>query len=158
MENAITSLPTLALGMIQESGPLPNSLPGVGAAGAEATEGQAAPGTAGPGTGATQPPGLFNPLFMMLALLLVFMVFSSMMSGRRAKKQAAAMLAALKRGDRVLTVGGLIGTVHEIREDSIVLRVDDVSGAKAHFTRGAVQQVLKSARSDTKIEAVAEAG
>ena len=66
----------------------------------------------------------------------------------------------VKRGDRVLTVGGMLGTVQEVREDSIVLKVDDVSGAKAHFTRGAIQQVIKSAKSDGKSEggAVAEAG
>ncbi|VAX39929.1 hypothetical protein MNBD_PLANCTO03-1006, partial [hydrothermal vent metagenome] len=106
-------------------------------------------------------PGLFNPLFIMLALVMVFMVFTTMMSGRREKKRTAEMLASLKRGDRVLTLGGMIGTIHELREDSIVLRVDDVSGAKAHFTRGAIQRVLKSAKSsssDVTDEVVAEAG
>src|SRR5690606_16872625 len=96
----------------------------------------------------------------MLVLLMVFMVASTWMSSRKQKRQAAEMMASLKRGDRVLTAGGMIGTVHEVREDSIVLRVDDVSGAKAHFTRGAIQQVIKSGRSDAKSDdgSMAEAG
>jgi len=157
MQQAINTLPTLSIGLPQDGTPLPNSVPGIGVpAGGGAVEGQPLSG-GGTGPAAPPPSGFSNFLLPMMLLVVVFMIFSTMMSSRREKKRAAEMLGSLKRGDRVLTAGGMIGTVHEVREDSIVLRVDDVSGAKAHFTRAAVQQVLKAAKSDTKAEAVAEA-
>ncbi len=159
MEDAMTMWPALTLGVVQDGAPLPNSVPGIGSGPPVTGEGQAAPGGGGVGgAGNTPQPGLFNPLFLMLALVMIFMVFTTMMSGRREKKRTAEMLASLKRGDKVLTLGGMIGTVHELRDDSIVLRLDDVSGAKCHFTRNAVQRVMKSAKSESKDEVIAEAG
>lgn len=159
MEDAITMWPTLTLGVLQDGTPLPNSVPGIDSGTPTTAEGQAAPGGGGIGGTGTQPTtSLFNsPMFLMLGLVMVFMIFTTMMSSRREKKKAANMMASLKRGDKVLTLGGMIGTIHELRDDSIVLRVDDVSGAKAHFTRNAIQRVLKSAKSDNKIEEVVEA-
>ncbi len=156
MQQAIHTLPTFLIGISQDGAELPNTVPGIGAPAGGAVEGQPLPGG---GAGSTAPPpgGFGSFMLPMMLLVVVFMIFSTMMSSRREKKRAAEMLGALKRGDRVLTAGGMIGTVHEVREDSIVLRVDDVSGAKAHFTRGAVQQVLKAAKSDSHAEAVAEA-
>lgn len=158
MQQAIHTLPAFLIGTSQDGAELPNTVPGIGTpAGGGAVEGQPLSG-GGTGPATTQPSPFGNFLLPMMLLVVVFMIFSTMMSSRREKKRTAEMLGALKRGDRVLTAGGMIGTVHEVREDSIVLRVDDVSGAKAHFTRGAVQQVLKTAKSDSNAEAVAEAG
>lgn len=173
MEHATTMVPALGVGLWQQEGgqPLPNTVPGLTSGGGDAvTPGttpaqgseQAPGGVGGPGPGGAQAPvGLLSsPLMLMLLLVMVFMIFTTWSSGRKEKKRAAEMLASLKRGDRVLTAGGLIGTVHEVREDSIVLRVDDVSGAKAHFTRGSIQQVIRSAKSDSKSDSgdMAEAG
>lgn len=159
MQQAIHTLPAFLIGVSQDGAELPNTVPGIGApTGGGAVEGQPLPGGGGTGPATPPPGGVGNFLLPMMLLVVVFMIFSTMMSSRREKKRTAEMLGALKRGDRVLTAGGMIGTVHEVREDSIVLRVDDVSGAKAHFTRGAVQQVLKAAKSDSNAEAVAEAG
>ena len=86
----------------------------------------------------------------MLALLLVFMIVSSMMSARRAKKQTAQMLGGHKRGDKVLTAAGIFGTVHEVRDDAVVLKIEDVSGTKVQFAKHAIQQVVKSAKGGVK--------
>ncbi|MBK7405307.1 MAG: preprotein translocase subunit YajC [Phycisphaerales bacterium] len=139
-----------AAGLAQD-GQLPGSVPGLDSGGG-ADVPITGDGTASP-TGQTQgPPSPFSPMFLMLALVVVFMIITTTMSGRKEKKRAANMLASLKRGDRVQTMGGMIGTVHEVKEDSIVLRIDDLSGAKAHFSKGAVQAVLKAAKSDSKGE------
>jgi preprotein translocase subunit YajC len=152
MEHAMMTLPTVVIGLWQDGQSLPNAVPGIGGGGSGApVEGQPASGPSGTGGGAPVSP-FGGPLIWMLVLLMVFMVASTFMSSRKQKRQAAEMLSSLKRGDRVVTAGGMLGTVHEVREDSIVLRVDDVSGAKAHFTRGAIQQVIKSSKSDAKPE------
>jgi preprotein translocase subunit YajC len=136
------------LGLLQEGGDLPTSVPGIGP-GPGATEGQGA----GPGPATTQgQPGMFNPMFLLLLLVLVFMIVTTMMSSRREKRRVAEMLSGIKRGDRVQTLAGMIGTVHEVRDDAIVLRVDDTTGTKIQFAKSAVQHVLKSARTDSKTE------
>jgi len=83
---------------------------------------------------------------MMLMLLVVFvvMILMTSMSGRKERKKRSQMLAALSKGDKVQTVGGVIATVAEIRDDHLVLKVDDTSGAKMRFAKSAVQQVLRS--------------
>lgn len=153
---------TLVPAISQDGGALPSNIPGLDSGGADAgTTG--ADGTGGGGAPNASPFG--NSLFMLFALLLVFMIISTMMSARKAKRQAAEMLSALKRGDRVLTSSGMMGTIHDVRDDSIVLRIDDVSGTKAHFAKHAIQQVLKPAKGNAKQDeaaaddnAVAQAG
>jgi preprotein translocase subunit YajC len=145
---------TLTIGA-QEGGSLPNTVPGLDGGGSGGEAGTVAPGgQQGGGAPAANPFG--NTLFMMLALLLVFMIVSTMMTGRREKKRMAQMLAELKRGDRVLTVSGMYGTVHEVKPDAIVLRIDEVSGAKAQFSKSAVSQVVRSARGEGKASAESE--
>lgn len=82
----------------------------------------------------------------MYPLLAVFAVFIIMqvMTGRRQKKQQEAKMAALKKGDRVLTIGGQIGIIDQIRDGEVVLRVDENSNAKARFTKTAIQQILET--------------
>lgn len=142
------SMSAVAGTSLWQEGDLPTNVPGLGP-GPGATEGQSGTG-APPGTQG-QPGGL-NPMFLLLLLVLVFMIVTTMMSSRREKKRVAEMISGLKRGDRVQMAGGMIGTVHEVKEDSVVIRVDEATGTKIHFARTAVQHVLKPARSDGKSE------
>jgi len=137
-------------GLWQDGQPLPTNVPGIDS-GSSPAQGQ--DGTGGQGSSPTQQPNGFGSLmFPMLLLVLVFMIVTTMMSSRREKRRVSDMLAGLKRGDRVQTVAGVIGTVHEVKDDSVVLRVDESTGTKISFARSSVQHVLKSARSDSKAE------
>ncbi|MEX0654421.1 MAG: preprotein translocase subunit YajC [Phycisphaeraceae bacterium] len=87
--------------------------------------------------------GGFDPMFLilMVGLLVVMMIFFST-SQRREKKKRQAMLDALKKGDRVQSVGGIIGSVVDIRDDEIVVKVDENTNTRLRFARNAVQTVL----------------
>lgn len=87
-------------------------------------------------------------MFAVLALMLVMSAFT----GNKEKKKRAAMLASIGRNDRVQTIGGVIGTVVEMRDDEMVLRVDDSNNTRITFSRSSVQGVLKK-RSDSSAEA-----
>jgi preprotein translocase subunit YajC len=52
------------------------------------------------------------------------------------------MVSAIKKHDRVQTIGGVIGSVVEIKPDYVVLKVDESSNTRITFARSAVQQVL----------------
>ena len=115
--------------------------------------GNGAPANTGATTGqpgspnATQgpPPSPFGNSFVFMMLgLMGLMIFMSVMSGRKEKKRVAAMLSSMKRHDRVLLVGGMMGTLAEVRDDEVIVKVDDSTNTRIHFRKSAVQQVLKS--------------
>lgn len=101
-------------------------------------------GTPGPtGPGAAQPgPGMFGPL-MFITLFMVVIIFFQIMGARREKKKRDTLLSALKKGDKVLTIGGQIGTVDQVKDTEVILRVDENSNARARFTRSAIQQIIE---------------
>lgn len=111
------------------------------------TPSQGAPGGpgAGPG-GAARPTSPFGGGFMLILLVLVgVMILPQIFAGRKEKKRRAAMLRSMSRHDRVQTVGGLIGTISDIKDNEIVIKIDESTNTKIHVVRSAVQQVLKKA-------------
>jgi preprotein translocase subunit YajC len=108
----------------------------------EGAEG-AAPGGAAGGPGGA---GGFDLLFPLLIGLMLFMVISTMLSGRKEKKRRASMMAGIGRHDKVQTIGGIVGTVSEVRDTEVVVTVDRSSNTRITFAKTAVQQVLKQGR------------
>ena len=90
-----------------------------------------------------------------MLLILVGMIVFSMMGQRRERKRREAMISAIKKHDRVQTVGGVIGSVVEVKPDYIVLKVDESSNTRITFARSAIQQVL-TASPDTSTAASTE--
>lgn len=91
--------------------------------------------------------GGFNLLTMLLPLVLFFIIIS-MFSGRKEKKKRAAMMAAMAKGDKVQTMGGILGTVVEIRDDEIIVKVDENANTRLRFARTAIQSILESKNAD----------
>jgi preprotein translocase subunit YajC len=59
------------------------------------------------------------------------------------EKERQAMLEALKKKDRVVTSGGLLGTVADLRDDEVTLRISENPDVKVRVRRSAVTGVLK---------------
>jgi preprotein translocase subunit YajC len=78
-------------------------------------------------------------LFVMIAMVYLF-VFRSKKNKDRDRQK---MLKELKRGDEVQTIGGIIGTVVEAREEDVLLKVDETNNTKMRFTRSAIHRVLE---------------
>jgi len=107
----------------------------------------------------------------LIPLVLVFVIFYFMLirPQQRKTRERNAMLRALKKGDKVTTIGGLHGTIVELTDDTVVLKVNDVT--KLTFDRSAVNNVTaraeakadkpektaKAAKSEDKSEAKPEA-
>lgn len=64
---------------------------------------------------------------------------------QKRQKQRQQMLNNLKKGDKVITIGGLHGTIVELTDDTVVLRVNDVT--KLTFDRNAVNTVVNASDS-----------
>ena len=76
------------------------------------------------------------------------------MPQQQQEKKRRAMIDGLKKNDKVLTTGGIYGTVMSVdaKNDKVVLRVDDERGVKFAFTRASVGRVIESS-SDKSAEA-----
>ncbi len=93
-------------------------------------------------TGAEPPPR--NPWMQMLPFILIFVVMYLFLFRGPKKKQAEhkKMLNSLQKNDRVRTVGGILGTVVDIREDEVTLKVDESNNTKIKVTAGSIGAVL----------------
>lgn len=81
--------------------------------------------------------GQFGPLVVMLVLL--YFLFIRPQKQEQQKRQS--MLDALKKGDRVITIGGMHGTIVDINEKTVVLKAADKIELK--FQRSAIQNLFK---------------
>lgn len=96
-----------------------------------------------PQGGAQQQPAPMDSsikIYIYMGLFLVLMYFMMIRPQRRREKERQALLAALKSGDRVLFAGGFIGTVANVKEKILVVKIAD--NVKVEIARGAVSQVL----------------
>lgn len=108
-------------------------------------DGAGTPITAAPGGSTPAQPKGADPLgqfFPLLLLVLVVMIVFTVMGQRRDRKKRQAMIGSVKKHDRVQTVGGVIGSVVEVKPDTVVLKVDESSNTRITFARSSIQQVL----------------
>jgi preprotein translocase subunit YajC len=91
------------------------------------------------------PPWWANPQTMLYGVLAIGMIFIFTSSGRANRqdtKRHKELLANLKRGDRVQTIGGIIGSVVEARDTEIVIKVDESTNTKIRVVRDAIKRVV----------------
>jgi preprotein translocase subunit YajC len=81
---------------------------------------------------------LGSPLVMMVIVMGIFYVML-IVPQQRQRKKTQAMLAALKNGDKVVTSGGIYGTVNGIDGDTVILKIADQ--VKIRILRSAIAQV-----------------
>ena len=143
----IFEIPSPMIGLVQD-GQLPTAVPSMDGGTPLATPASPGSGTgtpaAAPGGSSAAPVGFGGPMTLFIFGMLAFMIIMTMMSSRKEKKRTAAMLSSIKRGDKVQMLGGMIGKIDQVKDDAVVVRVDEVSGTKIHFAKSAVQRVLES--------------
>jgi preprotein translocase subunit YajC len=92
-------------------------------------------------TGQAQQPPSFIP-FVGIVLMGVVLVLVLFRGNRKQQKEKEALLNSLSKNTRVMTIGGIIGTVVTVREDEVVLKVDESNNTKMTFMKKAIQHVL----------------
>ncbi|MEO6596691.1 MAG: preprotein translocase subunit YajC [Planctomycetota bacterium] len=92
-------------------------------------------------TGTASPLGCGdNTMFLYMGLFLALMYFMVMRPEQKRKKEQQAMMASIKVGDRIVTQGGMHGTVANLTEKTVTLRVDTM---KVTFDRAAIARVVR---------------
>lgn len=99
----------------------------------------AASASADTGAGAGMGAGLVQ--FAPFIAIFVLMYFLILRPSQKREKERQAMVSAIKRGDRVLTNGGIVGVVYKVvNDDELMLEIADE--VRVRFARSAVTQVL----------------
>jgi len=82
-----------------------------------------------------------NPLISFLPFILIFVIFYFLlvMPQQKKMKKRKAMIDALKKGDRVTTTGGLIGTVTNLSPDVVTIQIAE--GVRVKVARNYVEDV-----------------
>lgn len=77
-----------------------------------------------------------------LILIFLIMYFLLIRPQQKKLKEHQAMVAALRRGDRVITQGGVVGKVTKVKEGESEIEVEIAQGVNVRVIRGTIAQVL----------------
>ncbi len=83
---------------------------------------------------------LFLPA--MLVAVMVFMILSSRSQRKREERKRKELHDSLTKNQRVLTIGGVVGTVVSVKDDQVVVKVDESTNTKMTFLKSAIQRVV----------------
>jgi preprotein translocase subunit YajC len=92
------------------------------------------------GGGGAGQPSMFTALLPFIIIFVIF-YFIIIMPARKKQKQHQGMIASLKGGERIITTGGIYGTVSRIMEDRIEITVD--KNTKLQVTKQSISAVLE---------------
>ena len=111
--------------------------------GATQTETTGAEGAAD-GEGAANGEGGFSLFHMMLLFGAVILCFMMLANGgnKKARKKQQELLASMSKGDKVVSIGGIKGSIVEVREDEVVVKVDENNNTRMKFSKEAIREVV----------------
>ena len=86
-----------------------------------------------------------DPIMQFLPLLLIFVVFYFLLIRPQQKKMKdhREMLGQLKRGDRVVTAGGIVATITKVKDGSDEIEAEIAPNVKVMVVRGTIGSVLR---------------
>jgi preprotein translocase subunit YajC len=91
----------------------------------------------------------FMPFILIIAIFYLLIIRPQ----NKKRKETERMLGALKKGDKIVTIGGLYGVIQSVKERTVIIKVDD--NVKLEFLRSAVSSVeapAKEEKTEEKIE------
>lgn len=106
---------------------------------------QAATGSAPSASASSSLVGTLLP-FLLIAVIFYFFLIRPQ---NKKQKETEKMLNALKKGDKVITIGGIHGTVSSVKEKTVIVKVDD--DCKIEFNRTAISSVELSDEEKAKL-------
>ena len=94
--------------------------------------------------------GLMSPVIMMV-LMLALMYFMLIRPENKRKKEAEQMRASVRKGDKITTIGGVIGTIVDVKENNVVIETS-ADQVRIEFAKWAISS-NETAAENAKAEA-----
>ena len=108
--------------------------------------------TTGTTDAATQTGGMISTVIMLVLMVAIF-YFLLIRPENKKKKAAAKMRSELAVGDEITTIGGVVGTICQVKEDTIIIETS-ADRVRMEFTKWAIStkgtQSTENAPADTK--------
>ncbi|MDD2297240.1 MAG: preprotein translocase subunit YajC [Sphaerochaetaceae bacterium] len=101
------------------------------------------------GSGASGTSGSMTTTFITFGLIILIFYFLIIRPQKKRDKETKNMLAAMKKGDKIVSIGGIRGTIVIVKETTVVVKVDD--NTRIEFSKSAIAQIL-----DKKSESTTE--
>ncbi|UCD55272.1 MAG: preprotein translocase subunit YajC [Candidatus Omnitrophota bacterium] len=85
-----------------------------------------------------------SPLVSLMPIVIIFVIFYFLLirPQKKAQEEHKRMVSELKKNDEVITTGGIYGTIVNVKENSLILRIDD--NVKIEVQKNAIGTVKKS--------------
>jgi len=85
----------------------------------------------------------FNPQLIFIVLMIAVVYLMLFRGPKQKQKKHQQMVSSLAKNDRVRTIGGIIGTIVDIRDDEVILKIDESNNTKIKIIKGAIATTLK---------------
>ncbi len=94
--------------------------------------------------------GSMATTFVTFGLVIAIFYFLIIRPQNKKQKETKKMLAAIKKGDKVQSIGGIRGVVHNVNDtdNTVVVKVDD--NTKLEFAKSAIGEVIEVSEVSTK--------
>ncbi|MDR2257954.1 MAG: preprotein translocase subunit YajC [Treponema sp.] len=96
--------------------------------------------------GAAPGPGSFVTSLIPFAAIIAIFYFLIIRPQNKKQKDTQRMLSALKKGDKIVTIGGIHGVIQNVKESSVIVKVDE--NTKLEFSRSAISGVEAAAKEE----------
>ncbi len=84
------------------------------------------------------PKGLASGQIIMIGVMFVVMYFLVIRGPRKQQKEQAKLRSSIQKNDRILTIGGIYGTVLEVNDKEVTIKIDESNNTKMKITLSAV--------------------
>jgi len=84
--------------------------------------------------------GIFTSVLPMMVVMFLIIYFLMIRPEQKKQKQRQTMLNEMKKGDKVLTAGGIYGIIHNVKGDTITVRIAD--NTTVEMTKSAITSVI----------------
>lgn len=91
----------------------------------------------------------FISMFLPFGLVILIFYFLIIRPQNKKQKETERMLSALKKGDKIVTIGGIHGVIHSVKDKSVIVKVDE--GTKMEFSRSAVSSIVSASKAEKEI-------
>jgi len=96
---------------------------------------------------ATQMPQMLGVIFPFV-LMFIVLYFLLLRPQRKKEAERKKLIDAVKKGDKVVTIGGIHGTVTQVKDDDLIIRIDPAKDICVKFTRSAVHRVVSGEKGE----------
>lgn len=93
-------------------------------------------------------------LILMMVFMFLIIYFLMIRPEQKKQKERQSMINASKKGDKVVTVGGLMGTIHSVKENTVMVRIAE--NTIVELTKAAIASVMTEGAEKSAEKAPAE--